>query len=335
MMERVGQIPVLLFVFVLAGCTGKPDGPEATAAAGIEKTFERGPFQVILRLDKKDPTIADRIRLEIFVTADEDYEVTLPTFGEQLNQFGIVDYTKGQPELTTEGRTRQRQAYVLEPFLSGDYTIPPMTFGFRKEGEPDHQLETEEIKLTVSSLLPEVAAETLQIHAITDPVQVERPSRAGLWWILLAPVIAGGAAYFWWKHRRPPSEPVPVARPAHEIAFDELEQLISEGLTDKGEIKAFYQRISDILRRYIENRFGVHAPGQTTEEFLVNQGMSHLFEPGHQDLLKTFLQHCDLVKFAEHQPTTEDIQGTFDACKEFILQTQLPDEPQQKLTNAA
>ena len=38
------------------------------------------------------------------------------------------------------------------------------------------------------------------------------------------------------------------------------------------------------------------------------------------------MQHCDLVKFAEHSPTNEDIQKTFDACKEFILETEVGDE---------
>ena len=43
---------------------------------------------------------------------------------------------------------------------------------------------------------------------------------------------------------------------------------MEEGLIDKGEQKLFYLKISAILRHYVEDRFGMHAPENTTEEFL-------------------------------------------------------------------
>ena len=38
-------------------------------------------------------------------------------------------------------------------------------------------------------------------------------------------------------------------------------------------------------------------------------------------MLGEFLTHCDLVKFAKHEPTTEQIQQTFDLVKDFIEKT--------------
>ena len=46
------------------------------------------------------------------------------------------------------------------------------------------------------------------------------------------------------------------------------------------------------------------------------------FPDNYKPLLNTFLKHCDLVKFAEYQPSKEDIQKTFDSCKAFIEGTQ-------------
>jgi 5'-deoxynucleotidase YfbR-like HD superfamily hydrolase len=122
---------------------------------------------------------------------------------------------------------------------------------------------------------------------------------------------------------------VVVQLPAHEIAYRELERLIADDLPGKGRIKEFYQRISDILRRYIENRFGLHAPEQTTEEFLAALGADATLAPSHKSLLKNFLQHCDLVKFARHEPTTEDIQKTFDSCRNFIGETKVDEGASQ------
>ena len=332
---------------LVSGCDhGKTTGKSTAEAKGIEKTFERGPLKVVVRVSPEEPTIADSIQLSLEVTADEDYVVDLPSFGENLEQFGITDFSETQPQLVDGNRKRTTRSYELEPFLSGEYVIPPMKFAFRSpttgdSNDAEHELETEEIKLTVSSLLDETKA-GLQIHDIAGPVSLEPPSRAWLWWTFggtLAGLMLLTVIIVWFVRRRGKKVYLPPPVPAHEIAFRQLEQLVAEDLPRKGEVKPFYQRISDILRHYIENRFGLHAPDQTTEEFLALMQASPALPPVYQGLLKEFLQHCDLVKFAEHVPSTEDIQRTFDACKNFIIETQAADvtvpSPQGALETAA
>ena len=294
-------------------------------AAGILKTYERGPVTVTLQTDKQEITIADRLNLTVSVTADEEYEVELPGFGEKLEQFGIVDYHTSQPKLTDEKRSEISRSYVLEPFLSGDYTIPPMNVGFWKKGAQNtdsHAIETEEITIHVASILPE-DMEKVTLHDIKPPVALPTSYRVWIWSGSLAGAVLciGLAAVFLIKRGRKADEAVQHAIPAHELAFDELEALVAENLVEKGEVKRFYQRISDILRRYIERRFGINAPERTTEEFLTGIKTGHDFPETYHGLIKNFLTHCDLVKFAEHQPTTENIQQIFDSCKDFILGT--------------
>ena len=223
-----------------------------------------------------------------------------------------------------DGLVRESQTYELEPFLSGDYVIPPMAFRFRKkDGSEDegHELVTEEIAVVVSSLLPE-DAENLEIHEIAPPVELPKPLPVWLWPLVgaLGAVLIAALAMILWPRRKGGTVAVP-RRPAHEIAFDALEKLVADDLAAKGELKEFYQRISDILRHYIEDRFGLHAPERTTEEFLAELGSGRALQADHKPLLGRFLQHCDLVKFAEHQPTRDDIQETFDSCKNFIIET--------------
>jgi hypothetical protein len=327
--RRVAHASVLMLACLLSwGCCDGADAESKAKAAdknpaGIEKTFDRGPVSVRIHVDKKEATIADRLNLTIEARSDEAYETRLPAFGEKLDQFGIVDYTTPQPELLADNQTLRSRTYVLEPFLSGDYVIPPMKVAFWKRDEQDakrHELETDEIEITINSLLPEDVA----------GLQMPKPGMAEgsrLWvglGVLAASLLA--TAVFLLRRKRQ-GGPVLVRLPAHEIAYRDLERLIAEDLPGKGEIKQFYQRVSDILRRYIENRFGLHAPEQTTEEFLAALGSDAKLAPGHKSLLKNFLQHCDLVKFAKHEPTTADIQKTFDGCKNFIGETKLVDGP--------
>jgi len=112
--------------------------------------------------------------------------------------------------------------------------------------------------------------------------------------------------------------------PAHERALAALKELEEQGHPAEGEVKTYYQKLSNILRTYIEGRFGLQAPEQTTEEFLNDLKSDSSFQDQHQSLLKNFLKHCDLVKFAEHTPQEEDVQKTFDSCKSFIIETTEP-----------
>jgi hypothetical protein len=320
----------IVYALVLSSCDSadKKESPQNTKKdSGILKTYERGPVTVTLQTDKQEITIADRLNLTISVTADEAYEVELPGFGEKLEQFGIVDYHTSQPKLTDEKRTEISRSYVLEPFLSGDYTIPPMKVSFWKKGEKEtstHDIETEEITIHVTSILPK-DMEKMTLHDIKPPVTLPTSYRVWIWTGSLAGAVLciGLAAFFLIKRRRKADEAVQHTIPAHELAFNELEALVAENLVEKGEVKRFYQNISDILRRYIERRFGIHAPEQTTEEFLAGIKTRNDFPKTYNPLIKNFLTHCDLVKFAEHQPTTENIQQTFDSCQDFILGTRL------------
>ncbi len=120
------------------------------------------------------------------------------------------------------------------------------------------------------------------------------------------------------KGSGPPATP---PTPAHEIALFSLDKLMDEELPEKGEFKLFFQRVSDILRTYIENRFGLQAPDQTTEEFLQALRSGAGLDQSHRPLLERFLQRCDLVKFAAHRPSNDDIEETSSSCRSFVLET--------------
>ena len=332
-MRPLATAVALAAAVLLASCTRDrlgEAGDAATKDEGFSKEYKRGPLTMRLNLSRREITIADRLELSLAAEIAEDYEVELPRFGEKLEQFGIVDYRTPQPELVGENTVLLQKLYVLEPFLSGDYEIPPMKVRFwQKTGaaeetpEDKHELETEAVTVKVTSLLPETVAE-LKIAEIAPPVELPRQPARVLWLLALAAAVLVGMTVLciWLSRRRRRREAAEALTPAHELAYGELAELVAEDLIAKQQIKLFYLRISGILRRYIENRFGLHAPERTTEEFLAELRVSSVLPAAHKQLLNTFLTHCDLVKFAEHRPGTAEIQGTFDSCKTFIAQTE-------------
>ncbi|MBN2451861.1 MAG: hypothetical protein JXR77_15850 [Lentisphaeria bacterium] len=329
-MDRVFPLPRLLCALWIAAalllgasCGRTTPVPEAETTA-VTREVVRGPVTVRVTLDRSAMTLADRFALRLEIEFPEDTEVVFPTFGKDIEAFLIRDALTTDPELIGEGRLRQTRTYDLEPVVSGEYTIPAMevTFGKRGEEEPDaHRVETPELTVTVTSLLPEEVA-ALDVEDILPPHGLPRPGRRWLWLPGVALVVAGLLTALWIRRiRRGRVGGSAVVLPAHERAYAELRALVAEDLVAKGCVKEFYQGVSGVLRRYIERRFDLHAPERTTEEFLAELGAGETLCSEHQELLRQFLIHCDLVKFAELVPGGEQIQQTFDCCKRFIEQT--------------
>ena len=316
--NNVQSVLLVLGLSLFISCAEKPEEP-ATKDAGpaVEKSYRRGPLSVRILLDKDELSIAETLTLTIQAGIEDGYELNLPSLSEGSGGFGILDYSTTQ-RLLENGIVASERSFILEPFLSGEYIIPPLEFRFTDAA--DHTLVTEEIIVQVTSILPE-DYEDLELRDIAGPVLA--PSRDRRTTILIiaisAVVLLGIAAFatlYLRKRRRTIKE---IAVPPHELAYRSLEMLLGEQLVEKGDIKRFYARVSAILREYIENRFGIHAPERTTEEFLVEIRNYTAFSSNQKDILKIFLRHCDLVKFAEHSPTPGDIRTTFDTCKEFVL----------------
>lgn len=335
----------LLVVMVAAACSG--NGKSAPGAAvpqenAITREVRRGPFCVRLLVDKDTLSIADTLRLTIEAEAEEGFEAELPGFGDKLGEFGIRDYRHDPPRLTPEKKLIVRKTYLLEPFLSGDYRLAPMPVRFRKQAEPagpgdnstkrgdpwPHQIETDELTIKVTSLLAKDHQE-MALNPMRGPVPLPPgpiPVRTLLIGLAGVALAIGGLLLIWRRYRSTDPHQAAPALPAHDLAYRQLQEILDEKLIERGESKLFFSKISDVLRNYIENRFGLLAPRRTTEESLGDISRDAPFPAEQRELLGGFLQGCDLVKFAEHQPSPEEIVKAVDSCRAFIDATRAPGE---------
>ena len=325
----IGKRGILVLLFccgLLTLCAGCKERSESTAEETeieIDKQYERGPLSVHVRVDTSKLTIAETFTLELEAIIEPGYEVRMPKVDKVLENFGIVDWNNLGSRLDENNNVARTYRYRLEPFLSGKYEVPAFTFEFydvNSVEDKKYELSSEPIEVEVTSL-PGEQREELVIEDIEDVV--EMPQEASLWWIWLLitaciTALAGGCILL---RRKRVAKLIRIFKPAHEIAYDRLKALVKEDLVEAGKIKEFYERISSILRHYIEHRFDLRAPERTTEEFLAELQYTDVLSDKDKESLGKFLTHCDLVKFAKHNPTTEQIQQTFDLVKDFIEKT--------------
>ncbi len=312
----------LALALALGGCKRDSAGEAKKGRFEVDKVYERGPATVHVRLDKTKLTIADTVLLQFEATLEPGYRIEMPRVDKALENFGIVDWSHLGERLDAKSNVVTTYQYKLEPFLSGNYEIPAFTFVFHDVNNPaaKHELTSEPILVEVTSLLGDQRA-NLVIEDIEGVVEMPRP--AGRWWLWIPValgVVAAPAGWLLLRGRRA-RQVIRVFKSAHEVAYLRLRALVAANLVEQGRIKEFYEQISGILRHYIEDRFDLHAPDRTTEEFLGELQFTDSLAPADKLSLQEFLNHCDLVKFAKHEPTTEQIQRTFDLVKDFIERT--------------
>ncbi|MDO8603194.1 MAG: hypothetical protein Q7O04_05050 [Candidatus Omnitrophota bacterium] len=119
------------------------------------------------------------------------------------------------------------------------------------------------------------------------------------------------------KKRGTVAKPVAPPRPAEEIAIEALKALVEMRLIEKGLIKEYYIRLSDIMRAYIESRYEIFALDRTTRE-LFQEMRSKRTERLHADKINSLLEDCDMVKFAKYVPDQKEIERIHKKAEEIV-----------------
>ncbi|MGD0088777.1 MAG: hypothetical protein ABSE73_02550 [Planctomycetota bacterium] len=318
---------MVLMLSVLAGCKSQkpaqqPDGG-AAAANTVEKSVERGPVRMTVRVSPKEPRLSDLLDLEIVVEAEAGVEVRPPVFGKAVGDFLVRDYRAKDAPAAGE-KTVRNFHYQLEPRSSGKHLIRSVGIEFSdhrpgKEGKGEPVLlETEPLEILVTSELGDKTPSLADLAPMHSPVPLP-PSPFWFWVLGLSGLGAAlaGAALWYRRHRKSAAEGEAKKTP-EETAHAEMRALLARNLHGKGEFKEFYVGLTGIVRRYIEATTGIRAPEQTTEEFLRDVRAREVFPRERAAQFGQFLEAADLVKYAAMQPGTRQVEEAIARAQEFV-----------------
>ena len=302
-------------------------GDAAHAQEPIEAVSEAGPVRAVVRVTPVEPSIGDAIRLEVEVRAEPGVELLMPEFGEALDRFSIVDFVPSQT-LTDTGASVARQIYTLQPSRSGPQSVPPLLIEFvdrrpgrdpAPEGEDAYELLTERLDFEVLAALP--ADAPLELRAPKGELAPLATSRAARWAIPLGVLIALAVASPFALRALAAARERSRRKSAYEVARSDLDVLLYAARPNADQMDVFFVRLSDIVRRYLEDHLGLRSPELTTEEFLEELSRSPDLVRSHRALLEGFLKTADLVKFAHMVPDASDVEGAIQAAQRFLEET--------------
>ena len=167
--------------------------------------------------------------------------------------------------------------------------------------------------LGMTALLPISILAAEEFHDIAPPIDY---SLISPWLIFLGVFVSltvvGLIIWFVAKSFRRPTPP----QPPRERALTLLEEIRAQ-ITAINPYR-FSIRVSDILRRYVTEQFGLPVTRQTSVEFLNGVRGSSPFSEDEKSLLEDFLNRCDLIKFARYEATTSDSELLLEEAIRFV-----------------
>lgn len=307
---------------------GVPDGAAGVGGAAVKASVRAS-------VAKSRVTTAERVVYSIEVDAPTGWRADSVSLEGALPEGWNVLATRAAKTVAMDGFDRTALVFELEPFLPGEMEIggvgvtvrPPLRAvsggGAAAEAAAPVTVTTGAVKVEVVSVLPEGSGgvEMAEIKGVVTP---RTPVN---WWLVggAAGGVVAVVALAWWlvaRSRRLALTRV-LTRTAHEIALERLDALMARGLLVPGRerFKAFFDGASAVLREYIEDRFHLHAPERTTEEFLRDARAALVLSEDDVEALGRFLNQCDLIKFAKHAPRAEDAERAAGIVREFVEKT--------------
>lgn len=278
-------------------------------------------FEYGFQLD--DMTAGEDLGLPDVKEASDDTLVLVR--GWQLDTLSAGKRISGKPlaRLLRSGRPfGVRATVVYSPFEEGTYHLPDIPAVRVRSGVSD-TLVFEGIDIEVKTM--PVDTTTYVPHDIKGQIGYPLTAKEVLPWAGGSLLLAALAVLAVWLVRRAIRKRKGMdgshSDPAYIVALRELDKYRSDKFWAPEKQKQFYSGITDALKFYIDDRFGVDAPEMTTAElFDALKGESDI-TPELFTEMKDLFELADFVKFAKHVAPDEDNAKALPAAVRFVTST--------------
>jgi len=268
--------------------------------------------------------IGQQATVTLTVEAKDDAKVEWPVLqARQMLVPGVEVVNTHHPDSRT-------MDIVLTSFDGNLYPLP--AFKVKVDGK-DYQ--SSELALKVL----EVEVDTTQMNKFYPPKDVQdNPFLWSDWsapfWLsvlVLLLIAIGYYLYLRLRDNKPVIAHIKIVKRLlpHQKAMKEIEQIKADKMVSSENQKEYYTKLTDTLRKYIEERYGFSAMEMTSSEII-----ERLMATGDQqslDELRQLFLTADLVKFAKYSTMINENDANLVNAIDFINQTKLENLPTEEV----
>ena len=274
------------------------------------------------RFEPSSVLIGDHFDLVIEVECEEGSGVGFPAIGPEFAEGRIELLEDGRVDtLSSEGRYLLRKNYRMTSFEPASYRLDSLAVLAASAEGIDTLYAPRALELEVQIMPVDTAQKS--IYDLKQPMKAPLLVEEFSGWVVMIVFVSAVLAALIYviarsvRRRGGAVEEVLPKRPPHIVAIGALEELHNQKLWQNGRVKEYYSRLTEILREYLEGRYGVAALEMTTEEIVVEMRGLEL-TPKQASELGELLSESDLVKFAKHIPTTDRHEEAYDVVYYFV-----------------
>ena len=287
------------------------------------------------QLQKRDSIlIADQIRYGVTIEDVKAGEkIALPDFSAASNDtltilggWQLDTLVNGKAVRSRNAKAAARRlrkpfalkaSIVLVPFEEGHYALPDVPV--IRESDT---LVFKGLEMDVKTMPVDTA--TFEIHDIKGQILYPVTFKELLPWIgggLLAAALIALAVWLIVRASKRKAEALKPKDPAYIVALRELDKYRSDKYWAPDKQKAFYSGITDALKFYMDERFGVDAPEMTTAELFDALKSDKDITPEMYSSLKELFERADFVKFAKHIASEQENAAALPLAVRFVTTT--------------
>jgi len=220
--------------------------------------------------------------------------------------------------------------YTLTSFDDTLYYLPPMTV--KIDGKP---YQSKSLALKVLT----IEVDTTNIEQFFGPKDVQNnPFQWSDWslsfWLSVLLLVLLALCYYLYlrfRDNKPIISHIRIVKRLlpHQKALKEIEQIKADKMVASENSKEYYTKLTDTLRKYIEERYGFSAMEMTSSE-IIEKLTATQDESALSELRHLFLT-ADLVKFAKYSTLINENDQNLVNAIEFINQTKLENVPVEEV----
>ena len=284
-------------------------------------TFAQASVEV--KIDPIEMMIGEQAQVTMTVQAAEGSKIEMPVFQPRQQIVAGVEV------INVEHPTGHSLSLTLTSFDGNLYYLPP--FKVKVNGKT---VESKSLALKVV----EVEVDTTKLDKFYGPKDVQdNPFQWSDWslsfWLSILMLVLLAIAYYLYLRLRD-NKPI-IARIKivkrllpHQKAMKEIEQIKADKMVSSENQKEYYTKLTDTLRKYIEERYGFSAMEMTSTEIIerltADDDQQSLSE------LRQLFMTADLVKFAKYSTMINENDANLVNAIDFINQTKLENQPTEE-----
>ncbi len=245
---------------------------------------------------------------------------------EIIKPLQLDTVSNGRKSVKVEGKV------ILTSFDSGSYYLPPLIAMIERKSGAVDTLYMEGPTLEVTTVPIDTA--TYVIKDLKGQIKYPLKFKELLPWIGLALLLAliVWALVRWINMSRANrtflGKPI-VKDPPHIVALRALDKIRKQKLWQNDKQKQFYTEVTDALRVYIADRYGIVALERPSREMLADLKKQDIEEALYGKMDELFTR-ADLVKFAKYLASAEENEEVIPDAVRFVNATYIKEIDEEK-----